>query len=431
MGLSGCRVASVALLAAGVLATPVRAADDPSAAATKVVLPPPYESIVASAGALATSGASAMKTYRADARTAALRTALTKALLGLGAETSLTLAKADYDPLIGETALLCKVRTGYTGSVTDLNYLTSLVQKLNTVSKPAPAPTDIIGALKLLFATAGYSIADDAQVKAPGTSPAKAAMICEGDLKAYDVAYYGADPGGLPSPTPAAATLSPPVPAGATPTVSFAFLGPIGSLIDTFVAILQPVLIDASTIVDQARRRAVVEQALKDPKIHGKIEQSGKQVAATVGSYAQASRQRLVGSFVEQLVALRETPIDLTKEAECKNLAGSTRLPSGAPSAAFIACWKAAWAHLSDGAAKLATTADSYDTLADNGDIDPQKLFATILTEYDNIGKGKIDASNVFWSNVTQFITFANAISAAASAANIATIKKDIAAVSK
>ncbi len=425
---SGFRVVSAGLLAAGMLATPVRAADDP-AAATKVMLPPAYEQIVASAGALATSGGAAMKTYRADTRAAALRTALTKALLALGDATTVSLAKVDYDPLIGESVLLCKVRGSYTAGVGDLNYLTSLVQKLNTVSKPAPAPTDIIGALKLLFASANYSIADDAQVKPTGVPQAKAAAICEADLKSYDVAYYGAAAGGLPAPTPAAETLVPPVPAGGTPAVSFAFLGPVGSLIDTFVAILQPVLIDASTIVDQARRRAVVEQALKDN--HDKIAKSGKQVAAALDSFAVASRQRLAGSFVEQLVALRATAIDLAKEPECKNLAGSTRLPSGAPSAAFVTCWKAAWSHLSDAAARLSTTADSYDTLADAGDVDPQKLFGTILADYDLIRTGKADASNVFWNDVTQFITFANAISAAASATNIATVKKEIAAVSK
>jgi hypothetical protein len=423
---SNFQVASASVLAAVVLSVPARA-DEPL---PTVVLPPAYESIVASAGALATSGAAALNSYRSDTRTAAIRTALTKALLGLGAETTITLGKPDADALIGETALLCTVRGSYTGSVADLNYLTSLVQKLNAVSKPAPAPTDIIGALKLLFATANYSISDDVQVKSPATSQAKAATICETDLKSYDIDYYGAAAGGLPAPQPAAATVTPPTPASA-PGVSFAFLGPIGSLIDTFVAILQPVLIDASTIVDQARRRAVVEQALKDPKIHPKIAHSGKQLALAVDGFAVSSRRRLAGSFVEQLVALRATPIDLSKEPECKNLAGSTRLPSGAPSAAFVTCWKAAWSHLQDATSKLATTADSYDTLADAGDVNAQKLFGTILADYDLISTGQADASNVFWNDVTQFITFANAISTAASKTNIATLQKELAAVSK
>jgi hypothetical protein len=411
---------AIGALVAMAFSGPARADDPPPT----VVLPPAYESIVVSAGALSTSGAAALKSYRADARTAAIRTALTKALLSLGTETTITLGKADADALVGETALLCTVRRSYTGSVADLNYLTSLVQKLNSVSKPAPAPTDIIGALKLLFATANYSISDDVQVKSPATSQ-KAATICETDLKSYDIDYYGAPAGGLLPSQPAAA------PSPAAPAISFAFLGPIGSLIDTFVGILQPVLIDASTIVDQARRQAAVEQALNDPNIRSKVVLSGKQLALAVDNFAVSSRRRLAGSFVEQLVALRTTQIDLSKEPECKNLAGSTRLPSGAPSAAFVTCWKTAWSHLRDAATKLVTTADSYDALADAGDVNPQKLFATIMADYDLISKGKADASNVFWNDVTQFITFANAISTAASKANVATLQKELAAVSK
>jgi hypothetical protein len=421
MGKCSFLVTSGGVLATILLSVPARADDLPAT----VVLPPAYESIVASAGALATSGAAALKSYRADARTAAIRTALTKALLGIGEETTITLGKPDSDVLIEETALLCTVRASFTGSVADLNYLTSLVQKLNAVSKPAPAPTDIIGALKLLFATANYSISDDVQVKSPATSQAKAAKICETDLKSYDIDYYGALAGGLSPPQPAAA------PPAAGAAISFAFLGPIGSLIDTFVGILQPVLIDASTIMDQARRQAVVEQALNDPKIHSKIAQSGKQLALAVDGFAVSSRRRLTGLFVEELVALRATPIDLSKEPECKNLAKSSRLPSGAPSAAFVTCWKAAWSHLQDAASKLVASADSYDSLADAGDVNAQKLFATILADYDLIKTGKAAASNVFWNDVTQFITFANAINTAASKANIATLQKELAAVSK
>jgi hypothetical protein len=144
-------------------------------------------------------------------------------------------------------------------------------------------------------------------------------------LKSYDVDYYGVAAGGIPAPQGAA---TPEASAAGPPTVSFAFLGAIGSLIDTFVAILQPVLIDASTIVDQGRRRAVVEQALKDPMIHAKIAQSGKQLALAVDGFAVSSRRRLVVSFVEQLVALRTTPIDLSKEPECKSRAARPARPS-------------------------------------------------------------------------------------------------------
>jgi hypothetical protein len=56
-------------------------------------LPPAYEWIVANAGALATSGAAALKSYRSDSRMAAIRAALSKTLLGVGVETAVTLGK--------------------------------------------------------------------------------------------------------------------------------------------------------------------------------------------------------------------------------------------------------------------------------------------------------------------------------------------------
>jgi hypothetical protein len=52
-------------------------------------------------------------------------------------------------------------------------------------------------------------------------------------------------------------------------------------------------------------------------------------------------------------------------------------------------------------------TADNYDTGADSSDVNAQKLFATILADYDLISAGRADASDVFWNDVTQFITFA------------------------
>jgi hypothetical protein len=75
--------------------------------------------------------------------------------------------------------------------------------------------------------------------------------------------------------------------------------------------------------------------------------------------------------------------------------------------------------------------AGNYDLLADAGNANAQKLFSTIMADYELISSAKAEASNVFWDDITQFITFANAISNAASKANIATLQKDIAAISK
>jgi len=202
--------------------------------------------------------------------------------------------------------------------------------------KPAAAPTDIVGALKLLLATSSYSISDGVQSKpANVTSPqGQTQTSCETDLKSYDKAYYAQDAGGI---LPAAAKEAAAAPALG---ISLAFLGPIGTLIDTFVSILQPIFIDATTMVDEARRRSVVENALNDPATRAKIETVGRDLATAVDNFA--TRRSAAGSYVEQLVSIREMPIDLSKHSECQGLASRPRLPSGAPSAAFVTCWKAA-----------------------------------------------------------------------------------------
>jgi hypothetical protein len=398
-----------------------------SAASPTVVLPQTYETIIASAGALVTSSAAALKNVRSDERSLAFRLALTKKIMALSAEaTTIQLDKSDTDPDLGERALLCSMRKDYVKNVAQLNYLNTLVQKLNAVSKPATAPADIVGALKLLLATSSYSISDAVQSKPANISSIQAETVtaCETDLKSYDKAYYGQDAGGISPPASAAA-------AAPALGVSLAFLGPIGTLIDTFASIIQPIFIDASMMVDEARRRGVIENALNDPATRAKIETTGRDLATAVDNFATTSRRSAAGFFVEQLVSIREMQIDLSKHPECQGLASRLRLPSGAPSAAFVACWKAAWGQLQPAVTNLATAAGNYDTLADAGNVNAQKLFGTILADYDLISAGKAEATNVFWDDVTQFITFANAISTAASKSNTAAVQKDIAAISK
>src|SRR5262249_24768041 len=147
-----------------------------------IVLPQAYESIIASAGALATSGASALKRYRSDARILAIRSALTKKILSLGAGLTINLD----DGSIEEAALLCKVRQDYINNVVALNYLNTLVQNLNAVSKPVSPPTDLGGALKLLLATSSYSISAGVQSQPVSTLESQTMSACEADLKSYD-----------------------------------------------------------------------------------------------------------------------------------------------------------------------------------------------------------------------------------------------------
>ena len=388
----------------------------------QIVLPPVYESTIASLGALATGGAAALKTYRADARATAIRAALSKALLAAAGHpvTTISLDKTDTDATIGELALLCAPRQNFIASSVSLNYLSTLVQNINAVSALPTAPTDIASALGLLFASSGYAVND--KVNADPQSEAdlgKTALAnCQKDLTAYAKDYYGTE---MPAaPHPAAASLAPgAVVAGVD---MFAFLGPVGTLIDTFLSILQPVLIDASKIVDQARRQQAIQNALEQNE--DKISTTGQQLAAAVDNYAAASRHGLVGLFVEQLVAIREMPIDLSAVADCKSLVPTNRLPSGAPDAAFVGCWAAAWGKLQPAVDSLKTTADSYDLLADaeSLNVTASKRFATIMANYKAIKAGN-PVTDTILNEMAEFITFANDIANAASKSNVAALK--------
>jgi hypothetical protein len=405
-------------------------AASPTSLGVDVALPPAYESTISSLGALATAGSAALKTSRADARRLAVRTALSKKLLAaVGPITTITLDKADTDAMLGEIGILCSPRQSYISNSVSLNYLNTLVQSVDSLGTKTAAPTDILSALKLLLASSSYAIVDKVKVDAASVQALAATTLstCEGDLKSYEIDYYGAKIVAPGQPVPAAA----PAPVAAIDT--FSFLGPLGNLIDTFLSILQPVLINASQLVDEERRRSAIETALGDPATHEKIQNTGKQIAGVVDSFAAASRHKLVGSFVEQLVAIRETSIDLSNVADCKTLALSTRLPSGAPNASFIGCWSAAWAKLQPQVDNLNTIGDGYDAIADTGGVNAQKLLGTILADYDKIKNGATDAQNltVFANDVGEFIAFANAIANAASKSNIASLKSAAAAVVK
>src|SRR5262249_45812232 len=159
---------------------------------------------------------------------------------------AIQLDKDHKDASLGEIAILCAPRQNYIGSSVSLNYLNQLVQNINAVSHPAATPTDIAGALKLLFASSGYAITDKAKVDPASVAALGASTLatCKADLVGYAQNYYGVE---MPIPAHPAADAAAAAPAAAG-VDTFAFLGPIGTLIDTFLSILQPILIDASKI---------------------------------------------------------------------------------------------------------------------------------------------------------------------------------------
>jgi hypothetical protein len=425
------RRTQLAMLAAVVVvvAPSVRAADNSATAVTTqtlgtaVNLPPLYEPTIQSIGALAASGATSLKTFRSDARTQSIRAALSKVLLDAPPST-IILDKASTDPAVGEVAILCAPRAAYAGKQLYQNYLNTLVQNIDAVSNKTSPDSTILDALKLLFASSGYNITDAIGVdpKAVADAVARNKAACEADLKSYALDYYGIS---LPEGPPAAALA-----AAAGGVVDMSFLGPAGTLITTFLGVIQPVLTQAASAVDQQRRDEAIQTALVDNE--SKITEAGEQLADAIDSYAAAARHRLAGAFVEQLASIRTMPIDLSKVEECKTIKGESRSPSGAPDPSFIACWRAAWATVQPQVDKLNTIGDNYDTFVDAGTKTAKSQFATIMANYKKIqaGDNEIPISHVF-DEITQFINFANAISTAASNSNIDKLKSEAAAAEK
>lgn len=111
-------------------------------------------------------------------------------------------------------------------------------------------------ALKLLFASSSYNITDTIGVDPKSISNAgtKDKAACEADLNSYATDYYGVD---VPERTPTAALT-----AAARGVVDLSFLGPVETLITTFLGIIRPVLTEAASAVDQQRRDEAIQTAL-------------------------------------------------------------------------------------------------------------------------------------------------------------------------
>jgi hypothetical protein len=411
---------------AQVAAMPADAASAQNTTSTvgvQVNLPPLYEATIQGVAALATSGATALKTYRSDARSQAIRAALSKALLAVGGSTNgIVLDSGSNNPALGEDEILCGPRQNYSSKIISENYLNALVQNIDAVSKKAVANSNLLDALKLLITTSNYTIVDTVKID-PAAIAAIAANVkqaCEADIKNYAQDYYGTE-----MPTAHAATAA----AAAGVGIDFSFLGPIGTLINTFIAILQPVVIDAAGIVDEQRRELAIRTALVENQT--KITETGKQLAAEVDNFSAASRHRLVGEFLEQLVSIRGMMIDLSKVPDCQKLQPTERLPSGAPDSAFIGCWSAAWTKLKPQVENLSAIGDDYDSFVDPGTKSANQQFQTIMANYKGISQGQSISIPNTLNEITTFVNFAEAIVNAASQTNINKLKTEASAAVK
>jgi hypothetical protein len=384
----------------------------PTSLSVPVTLPQPFEATISSISALATGAGAALKTNRSDARTLIVRLALANAIVS--AKPPIISITLSADPSLVEDAVLCTPRINYVSKAVYLNYLNTLVQNINAISAKAATPTDIPGALRLLLATTNYSITDKVKTDTTTLDALSAATKknCENDLSTYAKDYYGITPGGGGA-SPEVATT------GGTSVNTFAFLGPIGTLVDTFLSILQPILIDWATFADEMRRQQAIMNALTDKNIEANIDKTGTALADAVDTFSAASRHGVTGAFVEQLALIREIKIDLNNVDDCKILS-TTSQKDGVPSATFIGCFSGAWAKIQKDVANLDTIGDNYDKLADANTVSAKTLFKNIMSDWAVIAKtmangGTAAYTQAFLIDLTEFITFAQAIATAAS----------------
>lgn len=308
------------------------------------------------------------------------------------------------------------------------NYLNSVVTQIQSVSK-ASAPGDIISALQALFAS--YQIkATNASLQQTTMEKLRARSLqrCQGDLKEFDRAYYGVD---VKPPGPLAAGEAP-TPAAGLPSLSF--LGPIGVLVDTVLGILTPVVIDAATIVDEAKREKAIADFLADPKNQSAIRSAGTELARAVSDYTFAKRMALAGSFAERMAVLSSATVDLTKIDACSDPENKifVRSASGGPSSIFMACYFAVWSQFQDTVGSAIKAASDYDLIADAGDTSAALIsFEQITSDFGAIATNSITNPAVFWQYVTQLINFAGAVSTASSQDSRAKLEKAIDALVK
>jgi hypothetical protein len=409
-----------------------------------------YQAFLTTLSSMTTSANTVVQNQRNSGRSLKIRQALARKLTSeLGAPETPVGAK---DPVTGflteelsATDLLCKFRSAVVPIVPNLserdpaskfnvdhlatlaaqNYLSSVVSQLKALTPPKA--TDVPGAISQLFNTyqvkagAGSQTADDAKTRGD------VEKVCEADLRDSERAYYGQEI----TFTHAAAPAAPPgaAAAAATGLPSLSFLGPIGSAFDVIAGIIGPVFIDFSNMEAVAKQKAAVKEFLDGNR--AKLESQGEDFGRTLSYYLFYQRLSLAGQFAEQIASIKATSVDLKKIDACNVPMNemAQRSDSGAPSAAFILCYRAVWSQYSKLVDDALSTANSYDQLADAGNTNaPLASYIKIFNNYNDVVEWS-GGNNDIWTSVNQLITFAGAIANATSSSNLTAIKKALDAI--
>ena len=412
------RAEVTALICSALALTEASAADDP------IKLPKASSAFIASTKALTASADEYVQLERATGRLRVIRVELAKKLLNASGTSKISL-----DNLVEERALLCDTRVTHLTTLARLNYLNSVVSQVDETAKISK-PDNVLSALTLLFAK--YSIDGTAKSLDPATLKSlgdRTRARCEKDIKGFDVAYYGVEIKAANTPMSPASEEAPVPPASA-----LSLLGPLGAFIDTFLNIINPVAIGAATLVDEAKREKAISDFLSDPKNQQNLRDIGEKIGTAASDFNWDKRLQLAASFVEGVREIQKTELDLSKFEECKDVSSTnlSRTASGAPSAAFMHCWRKVWSQLDSIVASTLKAAGDFDLLADAGDTaTPLIAFRKVTDDLNAISTNAITDPEVLWMFVTQVVTFATTVQTAFSQDNRDKLHKAIDALVK
>jgi hypothetical protein len=367
--------------------------------------PPGADAFLASANALAKSANERVELGRANARLNQIRLSLTQQLVTV-ANGNAAFSLSDLD----ETKLLCGVQSAHIEVASRRNYMQTVAGRIEEVGKTTQID-NLIGAIESLFAHQSIDLRGPMASRQEMETFAKNTLArCSNDIKSSQKSYYLASIT-APVPVPTASNVD-------DDEFALAFFGPLNSLINAFVGIITPAVVEGAKLIDERERRAAIRRFLSDETNRNYIRQSGDTLATQVGLWIEAKRGKLTGSFLEKLAILRKTEVNLAKLDACKGFEAArfnTRA-SGAASDEFALCWRAAWGQLEASVTAFLKAADEYDPLLDAGDKNNAKTsFAELTEALSAISENSVTNPEALWAIATRLVSIGEKIQAATS----------------
>jgi hypothetical protein len=381
------------------------------AAMAQSVLPPAVDAFIASVNGLSTSAKDLTDLGRSAARLQLFKTEVSRQLLSANGESVVQLAWID------EARVLCTVESDNIVLAAERNYLAAVGSKIEEIGKPSQID-NLTSAVHALFASQSIDVQSVADETALKNLQKGIIDRCTSDLKSYDIAYYGI-------------SLSQPTSQLGNEAVGLSLLGSIGSLIDTIVGVVAPVIQEGAKIVDEQARRRVVLAFLSNPQNVAQIKNAGLDVARKTSQYVLTKRRALAGSFEQDLAVVRTRLVELKKLDACqaylKSESKLARRQDGPINDDFVLCWKATWDAFANDVAAALKDADEYDRLADAGDSDnATKAFVPLSQSLQAVANTDNASIAQFWNWATELLAFADKVNTAASPENRREIQQAI-----